>query len=397
MTATTNLVLTQPTVGGSSNTWGDELNTEVIETIDRKLGDVTSVSTTGGNTNLTSTQELVNAIEVSGTLVSNATLTFSGRGGLWAIKNGTSGAFTVTVLVSGQTGVAVGQGKTKLVYCNGTDIVTAESAGLSDIVDDTTPQAGGNVDMNTFVILFDDGTGLKDDSGNEQLLFGKTASAINYLKATNAAASGDPVLEALGDDTDVGLLLRAKGAEFIRLANALVPNSSDGAALGTTALMFADLFLASGAIVNFNAGNITITHAAGKLTFGGSGSVELALADALVSRAKLKDTAEVINDIGDFGGGAQAIDYELGQYVKATVSTSTVTFTFTNPPASGIAGGFTLKLTNGGSQTVNWPASVDWAGGSPPSLTAAGVDILGFITDDGGTTWYCFVGGLDFS
>ena len=50
--------------------------------------------------------------------------------------------------------------------------------------------------------------------------------------------------------------------------------------------------------------------------------------------------------------------------------------------------------TNGGSQTVNWPASVDWAGGSAPTLTAAGVDVLAFTTVDEGTTRYGFPAGL---
>jgi hypothetical protein len=34
-----------------------------------------------------------------------------------------------------------------------------------------------------------------------------------------------------------------------------------------------------------------------------------------------------------------------------------------------------------------WPASVDWAGATAPTLTAAGVDTLEFITSDGGTIW----------
>ena len=47
------------------------------------------------------------------------------------------------------------------------------------------------------------------------------------------------------------------------------PTSSDGGALGTTSLMWSDLFLASAGVINFNAGNYTITHAAGLLTFSG--------------------------------------------------------------------------------------------------------------------------------
>lgn len=70
-------------------------------------------------------------------------------------------------------------------------------------------------------------------------------------------------------------------------------------------------------------------------------------------------------------------------------------FTFSNPPASGSAGSFVLELTNGGSGTVTWPASIDWEGGTAPTLTAAGTDILVFYTRDGGTTWHGIVSSLD--
>ncbi len=121
------------------------------------------------------------------------------------------------------------------------------------------------------------------------------------------------------------------------------------------------------------------------------------MADELLSRPKIKDYGEVANALGDLGGGTDDIDLEDGNVVSATVSTATQTFTFSNPPASGTAGSFTLILTNGGSQTVNWPASVDWAGGTAPDLTASGVDVLTFTTIDGGTTWYGFASGLDMS
>ena len=80
----------------------------------------------------------------------------------------------------------------------------------------------------------------------------------------------------------------------------------------------------------------------------------------------------------------ESIDLTSGMYFTNTVSTPT-TFTFDSPPVGFF--GFLLKLTNGGSQTVNWPASVDWPGGTPPPLTTAGVDVLRFITDDEGVTW----------
>jgi hypothetical protein len=121
----------------------------------------------------------------------------------------------------------------------------------------------------------------------------------------------------------------------------------------------------------------------------------LDLSDGVLQKPELKDYSEAVNAIGSTGGGTQDIDMTLGNVVTATVDTSANTFTFSNPPASGKAGSFTLILTNGGSQTVNWPAAVDWAGGTAPTLTTAGVDVLTFTTVDGGTTWYGFAAGLD--
>jgi hypothetical protein len=118
-------------------------------------------------------------------------------------------------------------------------------------------------------------------------------------------------------------------------------------------------------------------------------------ADNTLQRPKILDYSETVNALGDLGGGTDDIDLESGNVVSATVSTAEQTFTFSNPPGTGIAGSFTLILTNGGSQTVNWPASVDWAGGNAPTLTASGVDVLTFVTLDAGTIWYGFAAGLD--
>ena len=115
----------------------------------------------------------------------------------------------------------------------------------------------------------------------------------------------------------------------------------------------------------------------------------------VISNPVVKDYGETVNAIGATGGGTQDIDITAGNVVTATVDTSTNTFTFSNPSATGVSCSFTLILTNGGSQTVVWPASVDWAAATAPTLTAAGVDVLTFMTVDGGTIWYGFAGGLD--
>ena len=81
--------------------------------------------------------------------------------------------------------------------------------------------------------------------------------------------------------------------------------------------------------------------------------------------------------------GANDMDLSAGEYFSKTISGNT-TLTFSNIP-SGYSG-WVLEITNGGSATVTWPASVKWGGGVAAVLTASGVDILVFTTDDSGTT-----------
>jgi hypothetical protein len=128
------------------------------------------------------------------------------------------------------------------------------------------------------------------------------------------------------------------------------------------------------------------TAAVPAMTYAGAQN----LADNEVQRALLTDFAVKVNAIGAIGGGAQDIDFTAGNVVTATVDTSETTFTFSNPPAG--YGAFILFLTNGSSQTVNWPGTVSAA---PTGLTASGVDKLLVETPDGGTTYYVTVQGRD--
>jgi len=87
-------------------------------------------------------------------------------------------------------------------------------------------------------------------------------------------------------------------------------------------------------------------------------------------------------------------DLATGTHFSVTVSANT-TFAFSNPPSSGTSYSFLLIITQHSTAvTLTWPGSVDWAGGSAPD--AAGdneVQAYGFITRDGGTTYYGFLGG----
>lgn len=83
--------------------------------------------------------------------------------------------------------------------------------------------------------------------------------------------------------------------------------------------------------------------------------------------------------------GANAIDLTAGNLFTKTISGAT-TLTVSGWLASGNANSFILELTNGGSAVVTWFSGVKWASGTAPTLTASGVDILGFYSHNGGTT-----------
>lgn len=84
-------------------------------------------------------------------------------------------------------------------------------ADLHELVDDTTPQLGGDLDANTNNILFDDETGILDQNGNEMVLFNTISSAVNQTRIHNAATGGSPQIEVTGDDASINLDLQAKG------------------------------------------------------------------------------------------------------------------------------------------------------------------------------------------
>ena len=112
-------------------------------------------------------------------------------------------------------------------------------------------------------------------------------------------------------------------------------------------------------------------------------------------KPQLKNYSETLAAQGNITG-THSFDLTNGNIQSATV-TGDVTISFTNPPASGQVGTLTIFLTDGGDHTITWPGSVLWPGGSAPSLTSGGTDLLVFTTFDNGTNWYGALGGANFS
>jgi hypothetical protein len=91
----------------------------------------------------------------------------------------------------------------------------ATSGAISNVVEDTTPQLGGDLDTNSANILIDDAHFIADENGNEQIIFQTTGSAVNQFNVTNAATGNPPKLSATGGDSNIDLDLEAKGTGHV--------------------------------------------------------------------------------------------------------------------------------------------------------------------------------------
>ena len=94
----------------------------------------------------------------------------------------------------------------------------------------------------------------------------------------------------------------------------------------------------------------------------------------------------LFSELGNISS-TQVLDLDVAMAFTATV-TGVVTISFDNVPSAGVfMMGVVIKLTNGGSSAVTWPSAVKWQGGSAPTLTTSGVDLIAMVSFDDGTTW----------
>ena len=117
---------------------------------------------------------------------------------------------TVTVKVSGQTGVAVPNGAKILLYNTGTGVGTDITSAITYL---TELKLGGNLTMPS-------AGSINDSNGNELIKFpSAVASAVNELTISNAATGSAPTLSATGGDTNIGITLTPKGTGVVTISN----------------------------------------------------------------------------------------------------------------------------------------------------------------------------------
>jgi hypothetical protein len=225
-----NLKLTVQATGENSGTWGQITNTNLL-ILEQAIGGYSSVAlnATTGATLTYSNGALSNGkdavIKLTGTITGNVDVIIPDSvEKTYIIENATSGSFTVTVKTSSGTGVtwsATDKGK-KMVYSDGTNVV---DTAFTEVSSDYSPQLSGILDTNGNDIIIDNGGAIEDDSNNEYVKFVKTATAVNEVSVTNAAASGAPEISATGDDTDIDLKITPKGSGKLNLDGIKFPNA----------------------------------------------------------------------------------------------------------------------------------------------------------------------------
>lgn len=90
-----------------------------------------------------------------------------------------------------------------------------------------------------------------------------------------------------------------------------------------------------------------------------------------------------------------SVDFSTGQKRKTTLTANTIILTLDTTDIK--VGNYLLKIVNGGLATLTWAAesgSIFWPGGTAPTLTSSGTDILSVYFD--GTNFYAQA-GVDFS
>jgi hypothetical protein len=219
--------------GENAGTWGQITNTNLY-LIQQAIGGYQDVSIAGGAQTTTlamSDGALSNArnavIKLTGTITGNQIVTIpTGIEKTYIISNGTTGAFTVEFKQAGGTGITFGttDKSTRILFADGTNIVDTGTVSTSAV------QTLTNKTLTSPII-----NEINDANGNEQIIFSSTASAINELTITNAAAGNAPSIATTGGDTNIGLTIAPKGTGDVNVdADTLRVGDSNADATITT-------------------------------------------------------------------------------------------------------------------------------------------------------------------
>jgi len=317
--------------GENAGTWGQITNTNLY-LIQQAIGGYQDVSIAGGAQTTTlamSDGALSNArnavIKLTGTITGNQVVTIpTGIEKTYIISNGTTGAFTVEFKQAGGTGITFGttDKSTRILFADGTNIVDTGTVSTSAV------QTLTNKTLTSPII-----NEIDDANGNEQVIFSSTASAINELTITNAAAGNAPSIATTGGDTNIGLTIAPKGTGDVNIDADTVRIGDSNADAVLTTNGTGDLTLSTN--TGSNSGTIKIFDGVNgniELTPDGSGVVKLdglsyPTADGSANQALVTNGSGVLSfaAVGASAGQVIQVLSATDSTQRGTTSTSFVT------------------------------------------------------------------------
>jgi len=222
-TTSTSLKLTVQATGENSGTWGQFTNTNLL-ILEQAIGGYDAVGITSGATLTFSNGVLSNGknqvLKLTGTISGNVNVVIPDNiEKSYIIDNATTGSHTVTFKTTSGSGVtwAATDKSTKLVYSDGTNVVDTAfvSNGITSIVQDTSPQLGGNLDVNGNNIVSTSNANIDiipDGTGRVRLVSDTVRIGDNNADATlTTQGTGDLILNT-NNGTNAGNITLADGA-----------------------------------------------------------------------------------------------------------------------------------------------------------------------------------------
>jgi hypothetical protein len=134
-------------------------------------------------------------------------------------------------------------------------------------------------------------------------------------------------------------------------------------------------------------GEIDATEIVANAALARAGGAMTGEIDILTSRGTRVDLGNI--------SGTGTLDFDAANAWTATV-TGVVTIALANVPTGTFIVGGVFLIINGGSSAVTWPAAFDWPGGTAPTLTTSGNDLIAFLSFDAGTSFKA-IANLDMS